>query len=54
MSDTRSPSSPFPSSLVAGLTKKPLEEGRSEVMVALDGVLAYIDTVPGYKTRWLA
>jgi hypothetical protein len=51
MSDAGSPPSPFPTPLVAGPTKEALEEFSSEVVVALDRVLANVDAVPGYKAR---
>jgi hypothetical protein len=50
MSDTRSSLSPFPSSLVADPAKETFKELSSEVVVALDRVLAHIDTVPSNKT----
>ena len=54
MFETRTPPPPLPSSLVADPTKEALEEWSSEVVVALDWVLADVDIVPSCKTRWLA
>ena len=54
MSNTRSSPSPFPSSLVADPAEEAFKELSSEVAVALDRVLAYVDAVPSNKTWWLA
>lgn len=54
MSDTRSSPSPFPSSLVADPAEEAFKELSSEVVVALDRVLAHVDAVPSNKTWWLA
>jgi hypothetical protein len=54
MFETRTPPPPFPSSLVADPTEEAFEEWSSEVVVALDRVLAEVDAVPGYKARRLA
>ncbi len=45
MSETRSPPSSLPSSLVANPTKEALKEMGSEVVVALAGVLTNKDAV---------
>jgi hypothetical protein len=50
MSDTRSSPSPFPSSLVADPAEETFKELSSEVVVALDRVLAHVDAVPSNKT----
>jgi hypothetical protein len=49
MSNTRSSPSPFPSSLVADPAKEAFKELSSEVVVALDRVLAHVDAVPNNK-----
>jgi hypothetical protein len=54
MSNTRSSPSPFPSSLVADPAEEAFKELSSEVVVALDRVLAHVDAVPSNKARRLA
>lgn len=49
MSDTRSSLPPFPSLLVAGITKEALKKWSSEVVVGLDWVFAHVDAVASYK-----
>jgi hypothetical protein len=54
MFETRTPPPLLPSSLVADPTEEAFEERSSKIVVALDRVLAEVDTVSGYKVMQLA